>query len=403
MSINETPSSDRIQIGLFGRRNVGKSSLFNGIVNQSLAVVSDHLGTTTDPVKKAMELLPIGPVVVWDTPGLDDEGDLGEVRVEKSKLALEKMDIALVVADAVNGAGEMELELLEQIKKEGLPYLLIFNKTDLGSCELTKQQLQMEYTIAVSASNKEDMIALRDRIAALEVQKKIDNPLLSDVVLPTQQVVLVIPIDEAAPKGRLILPQQQVLRELLEIGAIGIVVKETELQQVFCNNGLKPDLVITDSQVFDFVNASIPADVALTSFSILMARKKGFLQLAVQGVEKLKNLQDGDTVLIAEGCTHHRQCKDIGTVKLPDWITSYTKKKLNFAFCSGGEFPEELSSYSMVIHCGGCTLNDKEILRRMKLAQKAGVPFTNYGIAIACMNGILERSIACIPEVCYNH
>ena len=397
MSMNETPSGERIHIGFFGRRNAGKSSLVNAITNQELSVVSDTLGTTTDAVTKAMELLPLGPVVIMDTPGFDDEGELGMLRVKKTKQVLAKADIAVLVADVTKGLGACESELISIFKEQNTPYLIAWNKSDICADERVSLK-ESDNEIYVSALTKQNIEELKEKIGRFAGVAQAGNPLVSDLVKPMDTVVLVIPIDEAAPKGRLILPQQQVIRELLEAGAVSICVKETELAALLEKMApKKPDLVITDSQAFKQVAEEVPQDVMLTSFSILMARHKGFLQVAVDGCHAIDSLKAGDHVLIAEGCTHHRQCNDIGSVKIPRWLKAHVGQELVIETCSGRDFPEDLSSYALVIHCGGCMLNEKEVRYRMKCAKAQGVPFTNYGIAIAHMNGILERSIRAIP------
>ncbi len=408
MSLNHTPSGDRIHIGFFGRTNVGKSSLVNAVTGQDLAVVSDTKGTTTDPVYKAMELLPLGPVLIIDTPGIDDKGSLGELRVKKTKQVLNKTDIAILVIDSVKGITEIEEEMMVLFEEKQVPYLLVYNKMDLtedrlnikGYSRAEKQQDICLGRMAVSAFTKEGIHALKEKLAHFVKTGKDDSKMMGDLLHPMDIVILVIPIDSAAPKGRLILPQQQVIRDILEAGALSVVTKDTELKETLDKLEIKPDMVITDSQVFRQAAAVVPENVYLTSFSILMARKKGFLDTAVKGVLTLDSIQDKDKILIAEGCTHHRQCEDIGTVKLPKWIREYTGKEPEFRFCSGTEFPEDLSDYRLVLHCGGCMLNEREVGYRMKCAWDQGVPFTNYGIAIAHMNGILKRSVEMLPELC---
>jgi [FeFe] hydrogenase H-cluster maturation GTPase HydF len=400
MSLNETPSGERIHIGFFGRRNAGKSSLVNAVTRQELSVVSDTLGTTTDAVQKAMELLPMGPVVIIDTPGFDDEGSLGELRVKKTKQVLGRADIAVLVADVTLGLGACEEELVALFQKQNIPYIIAWNKSDLlekPEKNAPEKNLHENITaeknkgeICVSAITGSNIEELKEMIARLTAQQENGNPLVADLVKPMDIVVLVIPIDESAPKGRLILPQQQVIRELLEAGAVSICVKETELSELL--KTMTPQLVITDSQAFRRVAQDVPEDVKLTSFSILMARHKGFLDTAVEGVRALDSLKAGDTVLIAEGCTHHRQCNDIGSVKIPRWLKAHAGEELCIETCSGRDFPEDLSKYALIIHCGGCMLNEREVQHRMKSAIAQGVPFTNYGTAIAHMNGILRRS-----------
>mgnify|MGYP002771192721 FL=1 len=397
MSLNDTPSGERVHIGFFGRRNAGKSSLVNAVTRQELSVVSDTLGTTTDAVSKAMELLPMGPVVIIDTPGFDDEGSLGELRVKKTKQVLGKTDIAVLVADACAGLGACERELIEVFKEQKTPFLIAWNKMDLlreGVPAPAADGCEQMYVSALTKANIEE---LKEKLASMTAPSQEALPIVSDLVKPMAKVVLVIPIDESAPKGRLILPQQQVIRELLEAGAVSICVKETELAGLLKDMlPQKPDLVITDSQAFKRVAQDVPEDVLLTSFSILMARHKGFLDEAVKGCRRIDDLKENDKVLLAEGCTHHRQCNDIGSVKIPRWLRAHAGKELAIETCSGRDFPEDLSPYALVIHCGGCMLNEREVLSRMERAKKQGIAFTNYGTAIAYMNGILERSIEVI-------
>lgn len=385
MGMNSTPAGERVHIGFFGRRNAGKSSLLNAVTGQELAVVSEIGGTTTDPVYKAMELLPMGPVMMIDTPGFDDEGTLGEQRIKKTVQVLGKTDAAVLVVDAVEGRNACDDELETLFKEHEIPYIIVYNKADIRDNKITD-------VICVSAKTGEGIHELKERIAALVPAGK-TRPLASDLVKPMDMVVLVVPIDSAAPKGRLILPQQQVIRDLLEAGVVTVVVRECELEQTLAGLPEKPAFVITDSQAFEEVAAVVPADVPLTSFSILMARYKGFLKMAVEGVQTIDRLQDGDRVLIAEGCTHHRQCDDIGTVKIPRFLKQYTGRELVIETSSGTGFPEDLTPYALIIHCGGCMLNEREVLRRMRFADRQGVPVTNYGIAIAQMKGILGRSI----------
>lgn len=389
MGMNDTPSGERVHIGFFGRRNAGKSSLVNAVTGQDLAVVSDTRGTTTDPVRKAMELLPMGPVLIIDTPGFDDEGTLGELRVRKTRQILNKTDVAVLVADVQEGLKTCDQELLELLRAKGIPYLIAWNKSDL----LKEIPEAGEQEIYVSAQERFQIWELKEKIARLGQASAEQKVLVRDLLKPGDVVVLVIPIDTAAPKGRLILPQQQVIRDVLEAGASALCVRNTELTETLQALKEPPALVITDSQVFKEVDAKVPEHILLTSFSILMARYKGFLEEAVHGVKAVAKLQDGDRVLIAEGCTHHRQCDDIGSVKIPRWLRNYTGREVEIVTCSGTEFPEDLSPYAMVIHCGGCMLNEREVRYRMKCAQDQGVPFTNYGIAIAEMQGILRRSI----------
>lgn len=394
MSLNQTPSGERVHIGFFGRRNAGKSSVVNAVTGQQLAVVSDVKGTTTDPVSKAMELLPIGPVVIIDTPGIDDEGALGELRVQKTREILRRVDIAVLVTDATEPDTQAEAELIALFQQRDVPYLIVRNKTDLAPVSVADDR-----TVAVSALTGEGIETLKNALGRLATPVGNDRRIIGDLLQPGDTVVLVTPIDEAAPKGRLILPQQQTLRDILDSGAIGIVTRETELQQTLAALAQPPKLVITDSQVFGLVSKIIPPEIPLTSFSILMARYKGNLPAAVEGAAMLDKLQEGDKVLISEGCTHHRQCGDIGTQKLPAWLRQHTGKELTFAFTSGGEFPEDLSPYALVVHCGGCMLNEREMRYRAKTAVSAAVPMTNYGVAIAHVHGILRRSLSPFPAI----
>ena len=388
MSLNETPLANRIHIGIFGKRNAGKSSIINAMTGQNLAIVSDVAGTTTDPVLKAMELLPLGPVVMIDTPGLDDVGELGLMRVQKAYQILNKTDIALIVVDGTVGITAEDEKIIERIRSKQIPYLIVKNKMDL--CERAEEE---ENTIFVSAATGKNIYELKELIGKLAPKEEESRKIVSDILQTNDFVVLVVPIDSAAPKGRLILPQQQTIRDVLEAGAAAIVTRDNELAETLQNLGKKPRLVITDSQVFRTVSGIVPDDVELTSFSILMARYKGDLEINVKGARALEHLKDGDKVLISEGCTHHRQCEDIGTVKLPRWIQEYTGKKLEFQFTSGTEFPVDLSEYALIVHCGGCTLNEREMKYRLKCAEDQNIPMTNYGICIAYLNGILERSI----------
>lgn len=402
MSLNNTPSSERIHIGIFGKRNAGKSSLINAITGQSLAIVSETKGTTTDPVYKAMELLPLGPVMIIDTPGIDDEGTLGSQRIQKAYQVLNKTDIALVIVDAAVGPSAEDLRLIERIKTKKIPLLIVINK-----CETINEDKKTAYKallpndklVFVSAEHKLNIFELKEIIAQAAPTDENKARIVADLLAPSDFVVLVVPIDSAAPKGRLILPQQQTIRDILEADAVAIVVKENELDNTLQNLGQRPKLVITDSQVFKKVAAETPADILLTSFSILFARYKGNLQTAVQGVTALDSLEDGDKILIGEGCTHHRQCDDIGTVKLPRWIKEYTGKNPEFIFTSGTEFPLDLSPYKMIIHCGACMLNEREMQYRIKCAADQNIPFTNYGITIAYINGILKRTVEPFPEI----
>ena len=393
MSLNETPSGERTHIGFFGVRNAGKSSLVNAVTGQELAVVSDVKGTTTDPVRKAMEILPLGPVVIIDTPGFDDEGKLGAERVKKTREILKTCDIAVLVADAGNGLTDTDNELIALIKEREIPYLIAWTKTDLDTVKPAP-----ENAVMVSSLTGEGVGDLKEKLARL-IPEKEEKKLAGDLVQAGDLCILVCPIDESAPKGRLILPQQQTIRDLMDHGAIPIVCRDTELETVLNKPGIEPALVITDSQAFKRVGEIVPDNLSLTSFSILMARYKGFLETAVKGISAVKDLKDGDRVLMAEGCTHHRQCNDIGTVKIPRWLRTYTGKELIIETCSGNEFPDDLSPYSVVIHCGGCMLTENAVLARMKQAIRQGIPFTNYGLAIAFMTGTLERSLRLFPAL----
>ncbi|MDR1580410.1 MAG: [FeFe] hydrogenase H-cluster maturation GTPase HydF [Synergistaceae bacterium] len=395
MSLNDTPSGERVHIGIFGRRNAGKSSLLNAITGQSLAVVSETAGTTTDPVKKSMEILPIGPVLLIDTPGIDDTGELGEKRVEKTRETLRVTDIAVLVVDARDGKNDDDAALLRLFGKNGVPCVVVYNKCDL----VAHRAPLLENEMYVSAATGENIPALKEKIARAARADDEKLRIVADLLSPADFVVLVVPIDKAAPKGRLILPQQQTIRDILEADAAAIVVKEYELRETLENLGKRPRMVITDSQVFAKVSADTPPDIPLTSFSILMARYKGSLDAAVNGVRALDGISDGDKILIAEGCTHHRQCDDIGTVKLPRWIRQYTGKKPDFVFASGGEFPADLSPYRLVIHCGACMLNEREVRYRHREAALQGVPVTNFGILIAHMQGILKRCVSVFPHL----
>lgn len=404
MGLNDKVSAERVHIGFFGLRNAGKSSVVNAVTGQSLSLVSETKGTTTDPVQKAMELLPIGPVVIIDTPGIDDVGTLGEMRVKRALQVLDKTDIAILVVDAEKGLQQADQELLKLFEKKKIPHITVYNKSDLLATvpSLPEKQQEKNDAIYVSAKNGDQIYELKERIGALTKAASVkadEKRIVADLIQPEDVVVLVVPIDSAAPKGRLILPQQQTIRDVLESGAISVVTRETELPQTLRALGKKPALVITDSQSFQKVNADTPADVPLTSFSILFARYKGDLKEAVHGAAQLDKLQNGDTVLISEGCTHHRQCGDIGTVKLPNWIRNYTGKELNFEFTSGGEFPDDLSPYALVVHCGGCMLNEREMKARIARAIAQNVPITNYGICIAQVHGILKRSVELFGDV----
>ncbi len=401
MSLNSTPSAERLHIGIFGRRNAGKSSIINALTGQELAIVSDIRGTTTDPVLKAMELLPLGPVVMIDTPGLDDEGDLGALRIQKAYQVLNKTDIAVLVVDGTVGMTAEDISILERIKGKSIPYIIVMNKADLAAH--TAKDIEVEdptadHTTApvlwVSAVTQTNIHELKEQIAALIPSGDTGRRIVGDLIKPSDFVILVVPIDKAAPKGRLILPQQQTIRDILDAGAVSIVTRDTELSHTLASLGQRPALVITDSQAFEQVACEVPDTIPLTSFSILFARYKGNLDSVVNGARTLDRLEDGDTILISEGCTHHRQCDDIGTVKLPNWIRKYTGKDVNFEFTSGTEFPLELGKYRLIVHCGGCTLNEREMKYRLKCAADADVPMTNYGTAIAYMKGILDRSIA---------
>jgi len=398
MSFNQVTSGERIHIGFFGMRNAGKSSVVNAVTGQQLSVVSEIKGTTTDPVKKAMELLPLGPVVIIDTPGLDDEGMLGELRVQKAKQILGQTDIAVLVADASVGLCELDEELIALFQERKLPYLVVYNKVDL----LTEPKTCTEKELYVSALTGTGIPALKEKLGAFVHNAKSQKVLISDLIEAGDVVVLVTPIDESAPKGRLILPQQLTIRDILDAHGIVVTCQDTELSQTLLNLAKKPKLVITDSQVFGKVSKDTPDDVMLTSFSVLMARYKGDLEILVKGAAALSSLKEGDKVLISEGCTHHRQCNDIGTVKIPKWVEEFTGIKPEFSFTSGGEFPQDkkqLAEYALVIHCGGCTLNEAEMKHRIFLCREAGVPIVNYGIAIAQMHGILKRSIMPFDEV----
>ena len=389
MSMNTAPNAERVHIGIFGKRNAGKSSLINAMTGQDLAIVSDVAGTTTDPVSKAMELLPLGPVVMIDTPGLDDVGELGTQRIRKAMQVMNKCDLAVVVVDASEGITDAHQDLLARLEAKNIPHILAMNKCDLLDAVPADTQAQRY----VSAATGAGIYALKEAIAHLVPTGDNGRRIIADLLQPNDFVVLVVPIDSAAPKGRLILPQQQTIRDILEAGANAIVCRDTELKATLEKLGQLPRMVVTDSQAFKRVSADTPKDVPLTSFSILFARYKGRLDSAVHGVTALDRLKDGDTVLIAEGCTHHRQCDDIGTVKLPKWIETYTGKSLHFTFTSGGSFPDDLSPYQLIVHCGGCMLNEREMKYRIAHAQDEGIPMTNYGILISYVNGILSRAV----------
>ena len=389
MGFNESVSAERLHIGFFGLRNAGKSSLVNAITNQELSLVSDVLGTTTDPVRKAMELLPLGPVVIIDTPGLDDEGELGEARVKRARQVLNTVDIAVLVSDASKQLTNLEKELIELFKAKKIPYVIAYNKMDLCDCS----SRETENEIWVSARSGENINALKEKIAKIQGIATEGRRIVADLIKSGDTVLLVIPIDKAAPKGRLILPQQQTIRDILDAGASVLICRDSELKETLCSMQKKPALVITDSQVFGKVSKTVPEDIPLTSFSILFARYKGNLVGAVRGAARLDSLSDGDKILISERCTHHRQCGDIGTVKIPQWLSDYTGKKLELEFTSGRDFPEDLSEYALVIHCGGCMLTEREMQYRARQAEDADVPMTNYGMVIAHTHGILKRSL----------
>ena len=404
MGMNQTPASERVHISFFGKRNAGKSSVINAVTGQDLSIVSSVMGTTTDPVYKTMELLPLGPVMIIDTPGIDDEGELGALRVRKSYQVLNKTDIAILVVDSTIGKTEEEFALIHRFHKKKIPYLVVYNKIDLLSNEEIKD-LAMSVRpgeVLVSASSNMNIYELKEKIASLKPEDTHKYPLIQDLIDPLDLVILVVPIDKAAPKGRLILPQQQTIRDILERGALSLVVRDTELKDTlehFRAQGIRPRLVVTDSHAFARVSRDTPEDITLTSFSILFARYKGELETQLKGVSSLSSLEDGDRILISEGCTHHRQCGDIGTSKIPDWIRNYTGKKPVFEFTSGTEFPEDVSSYKMVVHCGGCMLNEREMKYRIACCQDQEVPITNYGILIAQVTGILKRSLGPFPEM----
>ena len=404
MGMNQTPASERVHISFFGNRNAGKSSVINAVTGQDLAIVSSVRGTTTDPVYKTMELLPLGPVMIIDTPGIDDEGELGALRVRKSYQVLNKTDIAILVVDSTTGKGEEELALIHRFHKKGIPYLVVYNKIDLLSGEEVRD-LAMSVRpgeVLVSAADGMNIQELKEKIATLKPEDTHKYPLIQDLIEPLELVILVVPIDKAAPKGRLILPQQQTIRDILERGALSLVVRDTELKSTldhFLSQGVCPKLVVTDSQAFARVSKDVPENITLTSFSILFSRYKGELETQLEGVAALSSIQDDDRILIAEGCTHHRQCGDIGTCKMPEWIRKYTGKKPVFEFTSGIEFPDDVSSYKMVVHCGGCMLNEREMKYRIACCHDQGVPITNYGLLIAQVTGILKRSLGPFPEM----
>ena len=398
MGMNETPGAERVHISFFGRRNAGKSSVLNAVTGQDLAVVSEVYGTTTDPVHKAMELLPLGPVVVTDTPGIDDEGELGALRVKKSWQVLNRTDVAVLVVDGERGLSEEDRKLAKRIEEKGLPLVVVYNKADL-LLDRNISPLGQIQPLLVSARTGEGITALKEELARLGRGQENGRRIVADLLNPSDFTVLVVPIDSAAPKGRLILPQQQTIRDVLEAGATAIVVRDTELRETLENVGKRPKLVITDSQAFGQVAKDTPRDILLTSFSILFARYKGNLASVVAGAKALDRIKDGDAILISEGCTHHRQCDDIGSVKIPRWIREFTGVEPKFVFTSGTEFPDDLSPYRLIVHCGGCMLNEKEMKYRLRCAADQGIPMTNYGILIAYMKGILARSVEAFPEI----
>ncbi len=405
MGMNQTPASERVHISFFGKRNAGKSSIINAVTNQNLAIVSEVKGTTTDPVFKTMELLPLGPVMVIDTPGIDDEGALGKLRVQKSYQVLNKTDIAVLIVDGTIGITKEEEALIQRFQAKNIPYLVVYNKSDLLPEEkkvLWEKGTDDSNELWVSAEKKINIELLKEKLASLKPEDTHKYPIIADLISPLDLVILVVPIDKAAPKGRLILPQQQTIRDILERGALSLVVRDTELKDTlthFLAKGVCPKLVVTDSQAFKRVSQDTPENIPLTSFSILFARYKGDLGTAVQGAAALSSIENGDKILVAEGCTHHRQCDDIGTYKIPKWIREYTKKEPEFVFTSGTEFPDDLSSYKLVVHCGGCMLNEREMKYRIACCQDQGVPVTNYGILIAQVTGILRRSLEPFPEI----
>jgi len=402
MSMNDTPSSERLHIGFFGRRNAGKSSLVNAVTGQETALVSAVKGTTTDPVSKSMELLPLGPVVIIDTPGFDDEGSLGKQRVRRTRQVLNRTDLAVLVADGVEGLTDSDRELIGLFQEKEIPFIIAMNKEDLLTKREEQELAEKEKDLPihfVSALQKTGIQELKEKIGQMSAKSTHMERLVGDLLQAGDLVLLVIPIDKAAPKGRLILPQQQTIRDILDAGCSAVCVRESELADLMDRPGLNPALVITDSQVFGKVSKIVPEDIPLTSFSILMARYKGFLQTAVPGAAAVSRLKDGDRVLVSEGCTHHRQCGDIGTVKIPAWLKKCTGAKLKLEFTSGKGFPDDLSPYKMIIHCGGCMLNGREMQYRMKCAMDQGIPFTNYGTFIAYIHGILRRSIGIFPDL----
>ena len=394
MSLNDTPSSERVHIGFFGRRNAGKSSVVNAVTGQELSVVSDVKGTTTDPVTKAMELLPLGPVVIIDTPGFDDEGELGELRVRKTKQILNRTDLAVLIVDGTVGLTDTERQLIGIFTEKNIPYLTVYNKSDIA-----QKRICQDNETEVSALTGENIYELKERIAALAKLPSAEKRIVGDLLSPCDMVVLVTPIDAAAPKGRMILPQVQTLRDVLDADAMAVFTKEHQLAETLGKLSAPPKMVITDSQAFAMVSKTVPEDVPLTSFSILMARYKGFLETAIKGAAAISSLEDGAKVLISEGCTHHRQCGDIGTEKLPKWIRDFTGRQFNFSWTSGTEFPADLSPYRLIIHCGGCMLNEREMQYRYRCAADQNVPMTNYGLCIAYVHGILKRSLSVFPDL----
>ncbi|MBR5516104.1 MAG: [Clostridia bacterium] len=393
MNLNQTPSGERIHIGFFGMRNAGKSSLVNAVTGQELSVVSEFKGTTTDPVKKAMELLPLGPVLIIDTPGLDDEGELGELRVKKAREVLKSIDIAVLAVDSAKGISPLDKDLISDFEKAEIPYIIAYNK-----CDINRIKTEKENEISLSALKGENINELKEKLASLTPKKELKY-IVADLIEPKDIVVLVVPIDESAPKGRIILPQQQTLREILDVGAVAVVCQDDELPHTLKALAKKPKLVITDSQVFGKVSKMLPKDFPLTSFSILFARYKGDLEELVRGAASLKDLKNGDKVLISEGCTHHRQCNDIGSVKMPGWIKNFSSADIEITLTSGTEFPNDLSPYKVIVHCGGCMLNEAQMRSRINAAKQSGIPIVNYGVAIAHMNGILERSVELFPDL----
>ena len=393
MSLNKTPSSDRVHIGIFGRRNAGKSSVINAITDQSVAIVSEFKGTTTDPVYKSMEVLPLGPIVLIDTPGIDDEGELGELRIKKTIQVLNKTDIAILVVDCTIGISEMENTLIKKFEDKEIPYIIVMNKSDLLK---TEKNINYFY---VSAKSGDGINELKELISKKSPENQNKFPIIRDLIKQSDFIILVTPIDSAAPKGRLILPQQQTIRDILDGDAVSVVIKENEIKKTLKSLGKKPKMIVCDSQVFKKVANDTPNDILLTSFSILFARHKGNLEKLVNGISMIDKLNEGDSVLISEGCTHHRQCGDIGTYKIPKWLSEYTGKKFVIETSSGTEFPEDLSKYKLIIHCGGCMLNEKEMRHRIKYAAERGVPVVNYGIFIAYVHGILKRSLMPFPEI----